>query len=172
MMIPCAISPLHDRDVYDASDPEVLKGNKCEGEIKKPHWHVNLYFDSLKSFQQVIELLEPLGVKMIRNIDNRRSADRYLCHLNHVGKKFIYDTSEIVELNGGHADIIMPPTAEELRAIRDEVLDYIEREDICEYAQLVMRVKNEHYDWLDYVETHTIFLNSICRSRRMGGSYA
>ena len=44
--VPYALSPWHDKDV-----------NKETGELKKPHKHGVLFFDSLKSYSQVSELL-------------------------------------------------------------------------------------------------------------------
>ena len=46
MRTPYALSPWHDKDV-----------NKETGEFKKPHKHGVLFFDSLKSYYQVSELL-------------------------------------------------------------------------------------------------------------------
>ena len=46
MHIPFVLSPWHDKDI-----------NKETGEFKKTHKHGALYFDSLKSYSQVSELL-------------------------------------------------------------------------------------------------------------------
>ena len=46
MHIPFVLSPWHDKDI-----------NKETGEFKKAHKHGALYFDSLKSYSQVSELL-------------------------------------------------------------------------------------------------------------------
>ena len=46
MHIPFVLSPWHDKDV-----------NKETGEFKKAHKHGALYFDSLKSYSQVSELV-------------------------------------------------------------------------------------------------------------------
>lgn len=47
MHIPYILSPWHDKDV-----------NKKTGEVKKPHRHGALFFDSLKSYKQVSSLLK------------------------------------------------------------------------------------------------------------------
>lgn len=46
MHIPFVLSPWHDKDI-----------NKETGEFKKAHKHGALYFDSLKSYSQVSELV-------------------------------------------------------------------------------------------------------------------
>ncbi len=46
MHIPFVLSPWHDKDI-----------NKETGEFKKPHKHGVLFFESLKSYTQVSELL-------------------------------------------------------------------------------------------------------------------
>lgn len=48
-LVDCLVSPLHDSDVNEDGTP------------KKPHWHGILFFDSVKSFEQVQELVAPLN---------------------------------------------------------------------------------------------------------------
>ena len=77
LQIAAAVSPLHDKDVWDYGDEEVRDGKHEAGEPKKAHWHVNLYYESLKTFEQVLEDLEPLQVKFIKNIRSKRAADKF-----------------------------------------------------------------------------------------------
>ena len=42
--VPWVESPLHDKD----TNPD--------GEIKKPHWHIAMFFNSKKSYQQMSEI--------------------------------------------------------------------------------------------------------------------
>lgn len=70
-LVDCLVSPLHDSDVNEDGTP------------KKPHWHGILFFDSVKSFEQVQELVAPLnGPIPIIPKGTKRNCARYLCHLN------------------------------------------------------------------------------------------
>lgn len=165
LQIAAAVSPLHDKDVWDYDDEEVRDGKHEAGEPKKAHWHVNLYYEGKKAFEQVLEDLEPLEVKFIKNIRSKRAADRYLCHLNDAGRKYVYDPEEIIALNGAEPDI-SDDKEEDPAQYRDALIDFITCENIREYSDLIERVKAEHYDLLDYAASHTIFLNTYISSRR------
>lgn len=166
LQIAAAVSPLHDQDVWDYGDEEVRSGKKQAGEKKKPHWHVNLYYESKKTFDQVLEDLEPIGVKFIKNIRSKKAADRYLCHLNDEGRKHVYDPDEVICLNGAQPEIYDEEDEPDPAKFRDALIDLIVKDNIREYSTLIETVKNSYYDLLDYASTHTIFLNTYISSRR------
>ena len=96
LMIPVLISPLHDRDVLPT------------GEIKKPHYHVLLDFSSKKSWDQVNDIVSPLGgvlapIKHDGTCDSfvscKRTCARYFLHLDSPDKAQ-YDSSDLTMLGG------------------------------------------------------------------------
>lgn len=151
--MPMAISPVHNLDVCN------------DGTLKKPHYHVVIYFDGPARSSQALKILEPLGINHVEAIAHTRSYNRYLAHLDDPDKAQ-YDPSEIVAINGAVVDLSKPLSPEEQKAVRGEVLEWCRTYNITEYAALVDYASLEKLEWLDYVETHTIFLNGYIRSRR------
>lgn len=68
------ISPLHDKDVNP------------DGEIKKPHYHVLVMFDSPKAPDQFLEFITPFCGVGIEKVNSIRGYARYLCHLDNPEK--------------------------------------------------------------------------------------
>lgn len=165
-LVPIAISPLHDQDVWTAED-EQKNPDHVAGTLKKPHYHVMLYFDSVKSVGQVLDLLAALDVHFVKPVPNVRTYNRYLAHLDQPNKAE-YNPDDIVCLNGATCDVSKPiPTSGEQLQIRGEVVAIIRGLGIVEYSDLVEYVEDncpENFQW--YVEHHTVYLNSYLRSRR------
>lgn len=57
--VPALLSPVH--------DPTKNK-NSIGDDEKKPHYHLNLYFDGKKSYDQVLELALELNTKRLEHI--------------------------------------------------------------------------------------------------------
>jgi hypothetical protein len=96
--IPAFISPLHDRDV---------DGN---GELKKPHHHIEIMMDGPITQKRANEIIEPFcGTKSAEYIHSLRGYTRYLCHLDNP-EKAQYDPAEIIALNGADLECIQAAT--------------------------------------------------------------
>lgn len=164
-----AVSPLHDKDVWTDAD-EDENPLHVAGTTKKPHWHVVLYFESLKSSQQVVSLLSPLGISYAEPVESPTAYNRYLCHLDNPDKA-TYDVADVLKLNGAKCDMSKPkPTRDEQRIIRDEILHHIEENNVTEYGELVLyalHIGND--DWAWYIEHNTVYLNALLKSIRHGG---
>lgn len=85
MHIPFVLSPWHDKDV-----------NKETGEIKKAHKHGALYFDSLKSYSQVSNLIsEKLNApKHVEVVMSPKGMYEYFTHAENPDKT-TYQTEDI-----------------------------------------------------------------------------
>lgn len=88
LKVPCALSPLHDRDICDET-----------GELKKPHYHLLLHYISLKSQRQVKEDLEPLGAVGAERVRDLGAYARYLIHADEL-EKIQYKLENVREFNG------------------------------------------------------------------------
>ena len=66
-----ACSPLHNLDVDD------------DGNIKKAHWHIILCYNGNKSYEQVVEDLDPLNCPVPQICRDVRSSVRYFIHKDH-----------------------------------------------------------------------------------------
>lgn len=166
--IPIAISPLHDADKWTQQD-EIENPSHKAGTFKKSHYHLALYFESLKSMQQVLSVLQPLGVTYVEPVEVPRSYNRYLCHLDQP-EKAPYNPKDIVRLNGATCDISKPnPTTDEQREIRREILDTIRNNNITEYFEIVDYADmNGLDDWAWYLEHHTVYIVGYLKSKHFG----
>lgn len=87
--IPALVSPLHDKDL------------DSEGNLKKPHYHVLLLFESLKSQTQaedIFALINGVGCERVLSV---RGYSRYLIHLDSPDKAQ-YNADDIIELSGAN----------------------------------------------------------------------
>lgn len=90
------LSPLHNKDIIE-------KGEK-KGQLKKPHWHLLLFFDSTKSLNQVEQLSSRFNdgaTNLYKEIISVGGAVAYLSHKNSP-KKVLYDETQIKEFGGAH----------------------------------------------------------------------
>ena len=148
-----ALAVVHDRDVDE------------NGEIKKTHVHVQFMSEGPRTLSAWRNILEPLGNLYVEPTRDIRTMNRYLLHLDQP-EKAPYNEEELIAFNGYIVDLSRPLSPEQRAALRAEVLGFIVERNIVEYAQLVEHCMFHEADWLDYVETHTIFLNGYIRSRR------
>jgi len=90
--IQAAISPLHDKDVTQ------------DGTLKKPHWHVCLCFDSVKSQEQIQEITQAIvkegekGYLPVR-ILSLRGTLRYFIHVDDPDKAQ-YSADDVQTIGG------------------------------------------------------------------------
>ena len=95
--VPYVLSPWHDKDI-----------NKETGEFKKAHKHGALYFDSLKSYSQVSELLTkhlntPAHVEIVMS---PKGMYDYFTHAENP-EKTLYDINDIESGCGFDLDIFL-----------------------------------------------------------------
>lgn len=138
--IPAFISPLHDKDVYD--DP--TKDNF--GKPKKPHFHVQLMFDSVKTIKQVENIISKFGGVGCEVLDSTRGYARYLCHLDNPDKP-TYNIDDVIQLSGAnYLDLINNSDADRLICIK-EMQEYVDENDIISFYQLMMFAKDNNTQW-------------------------
>lgn len=85
--IPAFISPLHDRDVLP------------DGTLKKPHYHVLIMFEGVKTREQVVDIFSSffgVGCEIIQSLIGYA---RYLCHLDELNK-VKYSVDDVISLAG------------------------------------------------------------------------
>lgn len=149
-----AVSPLHDRDV-DAN-----------GEVKKPHWHVILIFEGVKSYSQIKEITDSLNAPIPQAVNGLVGTVRYLIHRDNP-EKAQYPQDEII-CGGGFdlAEILNRSISDRRRIIRD-IYDYIAANDITEFYELTDYARANNPDWFDILmDGHTVFINAVIKSRR------
>lgn len=168
MHVPIAISPLHDRDVWTEFDERENPVHKA-GELKKPHYHMIMYFSGPKSLRQVVSLLEPLGKGLLGNpisLADKLASNRYLIHLDNPDKAQ-YDPKDIVCLSGAVCELEKRLTQNEQQAVYDRVEGLIDDMSITEYQELLKYLRGEGLTLeAMFVRQHTIHFNAYLRSAR------
>lgn len=155
--IKTAISPLHDRDLNPTGDE------------KKPHWHVFIEYESLKSFDQVKEITEVLNSTIPQIVHSPVGMIRYFIHKDNPDK-FQYNWEDIEVYNGFDLDKYDSYTESEIDYIIADITQFIDDNHITEYADLISVTRDKEFnhfeDWYRIVRKNTLFFNAYISSRR------
>lgn len=159
------ISPLHDRDIFTKDEQhkegDVTYTHKA-GEKKKPHYHVLVQFDSLKSWEQVKEWADSLGFAMIQSVMSWCGSLRYLCHLDGGKGKEAYNVKDVECLHDDYLTAINIATDKEV--ITKDIITYIKTENIRDFSDLVGRALEGGSEWVAEVRRYAYFYRSLCES--------
>ncbi|NMA74256.1 MAG: Replication protein RepB [Bacteroidales bacterium] len=152
--IPFVLSPWHDRDV-----------NKETGEIKKAHKHGALFFESLKSYSQVSELLTkhlktPNHVEIIMS---PKGMYDYFIHAENPDKT-LYDINDIETGCGFELDKFL--TSNNHDKFLSLIIDIIEEHNFTEFNNLVRYARTENPQLLNLIMDKTYFFAKYLDSRR------
>lgn len=152
--LPHAISPLHDKDIIEVS-----------GELKKPHWHVIVCFPGPTTFKKVNSLCSELNSPIPKRIMSVVGVYRYLTHKDNP-EKAQYEESDIIQCNGFDIREIAGMTTSQILEIKKQLVNIIINNDIYEYEDFILLVKDMSTDLFQVACTNTIFFNSLISSRR------
>lgn len=153
--LPCAISPLHDRDV------------NATGEPKKPHYHVMVFYQGPTSYNVVKRLTDGLNQPIPQVVEQVRGYYRYLTHMDNP-EKAQYSPSGITTLNGFDIGDYVEMSKSEVTKVCRALMDYIRENDIMEYADLMDMTMCEEVppEWFDVASSRTLFFTGYLKSRR------
>lgn len=148
-------SPLHDSDKNDA------------GELKKPHWHVLLMFEGVKSVEQVKEVSEAVLGTIPIKCNSPKGTVRYMAHLDNP-EKHQYDKSKIIAHGGADVGELLKPTSSARYMLIREMSEFIRDNDVREYEDLYFYAMEYRFDdWFPILcDSGTYVLDSLLRSRR------
>lgn len=131
-----AESPLHEFDV-----------NPGTGELKKPHWHIVLNFDSVKSIDQVKKLIEPLNCTIPIAVNSVRGMVRYFAHLDNP-EKYQYPVDQIIGHGGMDVADLLRMSASARYSVIKKMMIFCRENDITEFYELMDYAMAEHFeDW-------------------------
>ncbi len=154
-LIPTFISPLHDKD-YNST-----------GELKKPHHHIVIMFDGVKTKDQAKEVFSIIGGVGVEPIKSLRSYARYLTHLDNP-EKAQYDISDVICYAGANYDTVIKSIDDKYSAI-GEMIDFCEQEDIISYADLIIYSRNNNTTWFKVLcDNGTLPIVQFLKSRYWG----
>lgn len=162
-----AISPLHDKDT------------NSDGTFKKPHYHVNILFDTRRTQNAVIKILInsfcKYGGDVVGNFSyicdddiyrsavqpakgSQRHLDRYLCHLD-CEDKYQYSRDDIT-VCGFYQLCLSSNSFEQM----DNVINIVFDNRICSMSQLVKYCQNKKlYNELKYISKNSYFIQQLLK---------
>lgn len=141
-----AESPLHCFDVNET------------GEVKKPHWHIALSFDSVKTLDQVKKITEPLNGTIPIALNSLRGMIRYFAHLDNP-EKYQYPTDLIIGHGGLDVADLLKLSASARYSMIKKMLDYVAAEGITEFYQLMDYAMEHRYeDWFPLLCDNSAFI--------------
>lgn len=150
LFIPSLISPLHDSDVNPT------------GEQKKPHYHVILMFDNVKTLAQAKEICELFGGVGCEKVNSIRGVARYLCHLDNPDK-FRYDEREIRQLCGVDYQALTE-LASDVDEAAEEILDFCEVNQITSFAKIRRIIRKDKPEWAQALRTRSMYISMVLKS--------
>lgn len=152
--IPWCRSPLHDRD------------KNPDGTDKKPHWHVIVNFEGVKTYEQVLTITQSVCGTIPQPVDSIKGYVRYLAHLDNP-EKAQYDRADIAVHGGMDIDEYLQNTKTAELAIQKDMIQYIIDNDVTEYEDLVIFAMLNNEAWFESLANRsTYFINAFIKSRR------
>lgn len=167
--IPAVVSPLHDRDVWTFED-ELRNPSHKAGTLKKPHYHVVLYYGGKKGPSQVLADVEPLGVRHVERVRDTAAYNRYLCHMDNPDKAQ-YSPMDMVRLSGAVCELDRPISKSERHAILTDITRFIDENGVTEYAELMLWCIDNRPEWASVAMDHTIYLCHVLSSVRHSNDF-
>lgn len=154
MHIPFVLSPWHDKDV-----------NKETGEFKKAHKHGALFFESLKSYSQVSELLtDKLNTPaLVEVVMSPKGMYDYFTHAENPDKT-LYNIEDIESGCGFELDKFLIEHNSGL--FLEAVIDVITENDFTEFEDLVQYARFNDSFLLGLIIERTYFFTKFLDSRR------
>lgn len=151
--IPWVESPLHDKDVNP------------DGEVKKAHRHIILFFDGKKSFEQVQEITDALNAPIPQKTANPKGLVRYLIHMDNP-EKYQYKREKIVCHCGADIDEYFALSASSKNAILWEIIEFIRENQVESLVEFMGYIQSTNKrDWFDVTANrNTMIIKAIIDS--------
>lgn len=150
--IPAFISPLHDKDKNPTGEP------------KKPHYHVVLMFDSVKTREQAAEVFSKIGGVGCEIVQSIRGYARYLCHLDNP-EKVQYKQEDVRSLCGADYAGTIGLVIDKYKAI-GEMIDFCIEYNIDSYSNLLEYCRTERFDWFRVLcDNGTVVMKEYLKSK-------
>lgn len=146
------ISPLHDKDIDK------------EGNPKKPHYHVILIFESLKSPKQVKEIIDIFGGVGTIPLHSLGAYSRYLCHIDNP-EKAQYNKEDVKEIGGAnYKECCRKNEDKENEANLIELTQIILEKRITYFHEVADLIIKEHNELFSVLKQNSYYIHSIVMS--------
>lgn len=155
LQYPTAVSPLHNMD----TNPD--------GERKKAHHHIILTgkgtwisYKTLQEFGKVVR-----AVALPQKCSNVEGYTRYLVHADNP-EKYQYSKADIQVIGRFDIEKSFKSTTTENWLMTAEMMDYIENENIVEFADLMLYARHNREDWFVFLCSSAWTIEKFITSRR------
>lgn len=150
--VPAFISPLHDKDINPTGEP------------KKPHYHVVIMFEGVKTKEQATDIFNRIGGVGCEVVQSIRGYSRYLCHLDNP-EKAQYKQEDVRSLCGADYTGTIGLVTDKYKAI-GEMIDYCEEFNIYSYSDLLKYCRMERFDWFRVLcDNGTVVMKEYLKSK-------
>lgn len=150
--IPIFISPLHDKDINPTGEP------------KKPHYHIILMFDSVKTKEQAKEIFDKINGVGIEVVNSVRGYARYLCHLDNP-EKYQYSPDDVISLCGADYNSIIGLATDKYKAL-GEMVDFCEKYNVVSFYALSKYARTYRADWYRILcDCGSVFMREYLKSK-------
>lgn len=150
--VPAFISPLHDSDVNP------------NGEPKKPHYHIMIMFEGVKTKDQAKAIFDLIGGVGCEPINSVRGYARYLCHLDNP-EKHQYNTQDVRALAGADYLSTIGSASSRHGAIR-EMIYFCRDNNVYSYSDLLEYCAEHREDWFKVLcDGGTMVIKEYLRSK-------
>lgn len=151
-MVQTFVSPLHDSDL------------KEDGSAKKPHWHVLMMYDGVKTPEQAREVFESFGGVGCEPVQSVRGYARYLCHLDNP-EKHQYNSDDVCAYCGADYVSAIGQQADKYTAIA-QMMQWICDNDVIAYSDLLEYAAINRQDWFRVLcDNGTMVIKEYIKSR-------
>lgn len=150
--VPAFISPIHDKDLNPTGEP------------KKPHYHVILAYDTVKTKEQAQSIFTTIGAVGCEVIQSLRGYARYLCHLDNP-EKFQYPPEQVLSLCGADYTSAIGLVTDKYKAI-GEMIDFCEQNGIESYSELLVYCRQNRFEWFRVLcDNGTVVMREYLKSK-------
>lgn len=150
--IPALLSPVHNMDKKD------------DGELKKEHYHLMVWFEGKKSKDQVIDLFREVGGVGCEKVSSKIGMARYLCHLDNKDKAS-YNPEDVIEFCGADYYFLITSEVDRLSVLK-EMENWVDNNDILYYNILSKYARDNRPDWYRVLtKSATIHMTQYLKSR-------
>lgn len=148
-----AFSIFHDRDINP------------DGEVKKPHWHLLVYWHGPTTYDHVKRTVFEVihGVPEPKPVVSFRGYARYLRHMDNP-EKAQYQR-ECIHSYGGldYDEVIKLPTDDDAATI--EMIDFIRKYNVCFFSDFVDYAARYNIEWFKVLShSRTLFIKEYIKS--------
>lgn len=149
-----AISPLHNKDL------------NADGEIKKPHYHILLFFNGPTTYSRVEKITKMVNGTIPKRVISAIGMIRYLTHKDNP-EKAQYDERDITTINGLDIEDVQGMTMSMELELKKGIIQLCKVKKITEYASLInYLIKEDMRDMFKIASSNTMFFNSYLKSMK------